>query len=744
MQYSVLFRKLVINDKSYYQVYDIKENFKITDEYVDINERNNLDNVDKEYFYKIYDEDKFKKLTFEKYVHIYCENKDEKELRLVDETEELVEIIGHFREEFKDFLTTESSVDNILTSMSEEVFHQDEAIINLMETLLFNHLIADTPMSSEEKGKLKKNIILYGPMGNGKNMILDSLKKHLDVPCVDIKLTPDLSTNVEKIMTELVQELNNGADLKNAIVIIRDNLKELAEYADELSEDPYMPLGQLINNSKFAVKTSKGMIDFNTITFITVTDSPKEYDIEEMGEELSELTGCDVPIYVKELTREERKDLLINCSNSRLNIYYNMLQNVGKELIIDDETVEYMINRCEEIGHGMHTINDLIDTLIRVTWSYPGDVCITKKYIDDFVEDMKKALNDTEIIEEKTLDRKKIFEIITKKVRSQDKPIRKLLHEIINNYEQATNDSLENPKAYINNILIRGESGTGKTLILNEISKLLNIPICITDSTIYSEVGFKGKDVADMLADLYLAADGNLERAERGILVIDEIDKKASGNSDIDVSRSAVLNGLLKIIEGAIMPIEVGDGIEKRQIMFDTSRLTIITAGAFEDIEQFYNKRLGLNRTVGYGTKEPKKDEDPKLNEKDYIAYGLTKQFINRFDRIINLNKLTVADLRDIMINSKISKLNTEKAKSKIEFIYQDDFYDLLAQKAYDKKAGARGISKAFLDVLDNIEIEEIDPDEYSQIIFTGECVNDPSKVKLIKATPKKVKKLTR
>ena len=333
-----------------------------------------------------------------------------------------------------------------------------------------------------------------------------------------------------------------------------------------------------------------------------------------------------------------------------------------------------------------------------------------------------------------------LVNIVKQTVCAQYEHVKRILYTILRNRYAANNKDLKTPKRYIKNILIRGESGSGKTLILTEIAKLLKMPIFIADATSYTEEGYVGNSVTDMLANLYKAADGNLEKAERGILVIDEIDKKGNGDSKNDVSRGAVLNSLLKIVEGAIIPIEIGKGYNAKQIMFDTSRLTVVSSGAFENIEKIRDARIkrGIKKSIGFGSEPTIKDkntQDPKIIDEDYVKYGMAKQYMARQGVIVNLNKLSRENLKYIMQNSSSSELVTQQISIRdmgLIFTYEESFYDALSEVAYNKQIGARGIERAFNEVLENIKIMDIDPEIYSEIIFNGECVSDPSKIILV------------
>ena len=190
-----------------------------------------------------------------------------------------------------------------------------------------------------------------------------------------------------------------------------------------------------------------------------------------------------------------------------------------------------------------------------------------------------------------------------------------------------------------------------------------------------------------------LMVNGDLEKAERGVLVIDEIDKKAGTNSQTDVSRGAVLDSLLKIIEGTVMPITIGKGLNEKEIMFDTSRLTVIGSGAFEGIEDVKDSRTTVKKSIGFSNKEDTNVKvDNNLTVDDYVEYGMERQFMARFGIIVNLNKLGIEDFKKIMKESNLSELNIQKelyGSDGIKFTYEDSFYDELSKKAFDKHAGA-------------------------------------------------------
>ena len=544
-------------------------------------------------------------------------------------------------------------------------------------------------------------------------------------------------------------------NINKGIVYIRDNIDQLANYNEELADNPYIPLLTLMNGIKISVGDQKKEFDVNKLTFIIALDLPSLDDIEDYMLEISNIPNIHL-VNLVELTPSQQKTVLLKSKNSVINNYRNMLKSMNKKLIIQKGFLEELIIVAKSINGGMKFVNDVINRMVKHEW-YASEKTISLtlpklmevlKYFDESIKEIRKiepyTSKNIENNNELDYDLEKLVEIVKQNVRSQDEHVKRILYYVLKNRHSANNKNLENPKRYIKNMLIRGESGSGKTLILTEIAKLLKLPIFIADATSYTEEGYVGNSVNDMLVSLYKASNGDLEKAQRGILVIDEIDKKSAGGSDSNVTRGAVLDGLLKIVEGTVVPLEIGKGMNAKQIMFDTSRLTVICSGAFENIEQIKEARLGVKKTMGFGSKpEVKPNQDPRIIDEDYVKYGMNRQFMARLGVIVNLNKLMPEDLKNIMMNSKTSELVIQKQIAKLDGLileYEDGFYETLSHKAFNKKIGARGIEKAFNEVLEKVNFIDINPNKYQKVIFTSECIEDPSKIILIEKDKQKIK----
>lgn len=271
-----------------------------------------------------------------------------------------------------------------------------------------------------------------------------------------------------------------------------------------------------------------------------------------------------------------------------------------------------------------------------------------------------------------------MYNDIKKTIIAQDEQIMQILTALFKN-QTVINSNLDDDliAKLKENVLICGSTGTGKTEVLKRISKLYDIPIVIEDATSLSETGYVGRKITDLLEDLYLSADENIEKAQKGILVIDEFDKLAEGhtNSGDHVSRIGVQRSLLKLLDGSLFYFD-----DKK---FDTSKLTVVALGAFTGIKQG--------------------DDYANLTNDDFIKYGMMRELMGRFSKIIKMNTLTEEDIIKILKESDFSPLNTYKVlfeKLGIEYSYTEDFIQYIAEIAVTKQSGARSLKMVFDDAI--------------------------------------------
>jgi ATP-dependent Clp protease ATP-binding subunit ClpX len=269
------------------------------------------------------------------------------------------------------------------------------------------------------------------------------------------------------------------------------------------------------------------------------------------------------------------------------------------------------------------------------------------------------------------------------------------------------------------NVLLVGPTGTGKTLLTQTLARLLDVPFTIADATTLTEAGYVGEDVENIIANLLVAADNDVERAQRGIIYIDEIDKIArkgeSPSMTRDVSGEGVQQALLKIIEGtrANVPPRGSKKYGQAEIIpVDTSNILIICGGSFTGIEQTILRRIG-KRGMGFGADVRRHDQRGlgellrELEPEDLTKYGLIPEFVGRLPIVATLDELGEADLRHILTepkNALVRQYQKLFAMERVELAFEDAAVQAIAKKAIENKSGARGLrailEEAMLDIM--------------------------------------------
>lgn len=353
----------------------------------------------------------------------------------------------------------------------------------------------------------------------------------------------------------------------------------------------------------------------------------------------------------------------------------------------------------------------------------------------DCVEHITEVLKQFEI-EEKSKNKssfqnkkfpkpKEICNFLDQYVIGQDSAKRFLSVAVYNHYKrlgQPDNDDIEIEKS---NIVMVGPTGTGKTLLAKTIAKLLDVPFTIVDATVLTEAGYVGEDIESLLTRLLQACDYDVEKAQRGIVFIDEIDKIArkSDNPSItrDVSGEGVQQGLLKLLEGSVVNVPPQGGRkhpEQRMIPVDTKNILFICGGAFDGIERKIAQRLN-SHVVGYSNKARKGvDKDNFLQyvaPQDLKSFGLIPEIIGRLPILTHLDPLDRDALRRVLIEPKnaITKQYVKLfAMDGVKLVFSDEALDLIVDKAIEYKLGARGlrsiVETIMIDAMFNIPSQKI------------------------------------
>ena len=291
-----------------------------------------------------------------------------------------------------------------------------------------------------------------------------------------------------------------------------------------------------------------------------------------------------------------------------------------------------------------------------------------------------------------------------------------------------------NFKSIKSNVLIIGSSGTGKTETIRQVAKRLHIPYTIEDATKYTKEGYYGADVNDMIYNLIENAKKDMEKAQNGIIIIDEIDKKA-GHEAHDVSGTEVLKSLLKIIEGTTIKIpSPDDPFAEELIDFDTKNIIIIFLGAFSGLDKIRDKRLNTN-PLGFVTNNQEKKEKGRFLKQDLVEYGMPEEFVGRIDTIIEMNKLTKQDLASILRRSKLSifrRYQSELRGKGITLSYCDKLFDCIAEESLALDTGARELSNTVNYIFENIMYDILaNPGKYSKCTLELDIVHDNTRYEL-------------
>ncbi len=326
-----------------------------------------------------------------------------------------------------------------------------------------------------------------------------------------------------------------------------------------------------------------------------------------------------------------------------------------------------------------------------------------------------KVDNFPQIITPKIIYADELYESVSRTVICQDEQVRQIATSVAKN-QRLQDTSLKS------NMLVCGPTGVGKTEIFRTISKKTNIPITIEDSTEYTAASYKGKDVSEMLLHLYENAGKDKEKAQRGIIVVDEIDKKIS-KGDHATFTSAVIQSLLKMMEGHTYTLTSPE--DRETITFDTSRLTFAFLGAFSGIEEYSRTKRGIGFNAS--SAEPQ-DNKEIFNNETLKKYGLLPEFVGRNDNIVVMNSLDINEYIRIIEESDKSQLLLYKRFFDgigIDFKYDERTIEEIAKEAKKLGIGARGIKRIVENALAVANYYALSKGQHKELIISPETIHD-------------------
>lgn len=535
---------------------------------------------------------------------------------------------------------------------------------------------------------------------------------------IDVK-----KTHVAVLMKKEV--LNDDFLLYKPLGVVTGELvgKKFIDYADEKEYLSMNDIELSLNKNEYCFANVMEL-DKMSLEKFDISDI-KNVVMDISNGELGYICDCESFIYIGYINIKDSK-----IETKEIDLYELLKENASLEDKTTDQLINMLIqhlsNKEEYITFKrlMHDIFKIYD----MTYSIDSSSDTYSTEIENFSyefglnlsshEKKEKELEEVFKKQNKTLNIKELYDETRKIVKGQDEAIKDIISAI-------QIDSFASSPSEKNRCLLVGKTGVGKTEIIRTIGNLIDKPFVRTDSTQITVAGYVGGTIeGNILLPLLSMCGGDLEKAENGIVALDEIDKKGSKSND-DVSGRGVLNSLLPFLDGTEFNVKYNN----RNYRFDTSKLTIFALGAFMNILDYQTRTvIGFNSVIA----EPK-----EITLDDFNKIGMMpSEFIGRFPVLIVMNDLTLDNYLDILVNSKNSALKFYerffKEKYNIDLKYTDRFIEEIAKKAINLKTGARSLKRIIEESIKDVRWNVMSSDcQYSEIVLDEQTVNNSKIYKL-------------
>lgn len=473
------------------------------------------------------------------------------------------------------------------------------------------------------------------------------------------------------------------------------------------------------------------MSDHDTI----IIDEDQDQDFREVDLETGEEPKDEVTVVTEEDTKEDKDDdyekVCFICHRPE-SVAGKMMEFPNNITVCQDclqKSFDAMSNMPTDLNRMMNmpgvqflNLSDL-DSLI------PQQPKIKKK--------KKKAAKKYKKLDIKDIPAPhKIKEQLDQYVVGQEYAKKAMSVAVYNHYKRVATDTMDDIEIEKSNMLMIGPTGCGKTFLVKTLAKLLDVPLAITDATSLTEAGYIGDDIESVVSKLLAAADNDVERAEQGIIFIDEIDKiaKKKTSSQRDVSGESVQQGMLKLLEGSEVEVPVGANSKNAMVPLttvNTKNILFICGGAFPDLEEIIKERLTKKSSMGFNAElKDKYDEDKDLLSKvtveDLRKFGMIPEFIGRLPIIFTLKGLDKDMLVKILKEPKNAILKQYQkllALDEVNLIFDDSALEAIAEKAMEKDTGARALRAIIEEFMLDIMYEIPKDDNIGQVTITREYI---------------------